>query len=51
LKTGSTKVLQDKLILKHIHSRPENPEEASKVKIMQLTDTAGWVDDMQEINI
>jgi len=43
--------LQDKLILKHIHSRPQSPEEASKVKIMQLTDRAGWLDDMQEINI
>ncbi len=43
--------VEDKLILKHIHSRPEKPEEASKIKIMKLTDEAGWLDDMEEINI
>ena len=43
--------VSDKLILKHIHSRPEKPEEGSKVKIMKLTPTAGWLDDMEEIEI
>ena len=41
----------DKLILKHIHSRPEKPKEASEIKIMQLTDTAGWLDDMEEVHL
>lgn len=43
--------VDDKLILKHIHSRPEKPHEASQMKIMQLDDKAGWLDDMQEINL
>lgn len=43
--------VSDKLILKHIHSRPEKPKEASQVKVMQLTPTAGWLDDMQEVSI
>ena len=43
--------IDDKLILKHIHSRPEDPKMASQMKIMQLTDTAGWLDDMEQISI
>jgi KamA family protein len=43
--------IKDKLFLKHIHSRPENPKDASKMKIMKLNDTAGWLDDMEEIDI
>ena len=43
--------MEDKLILKHIHSRPEKPHEASQIKIMQLDDDAGWLDDMQEISL
>jgi hypothetical protein len=43
--------LEDKLFLKHIHSRPEHPEMASEMKIMQLTDTAGWLEDMEQISI
>ncbi|MES9963652.1 MAG: KamA family radical SAM protein [Candidatus Sedimenticola sp. 20ELBAFRAG] len=43
--------VDDKLILKHIHSRPEKPHEASQIKIMQLDDKAGWLDDMQEISL
>jgi len=39
--------VDDKLILKHIHSRPEKPEMASEMKIMKLTDTAGWLEDME----
>lgn len=43
--------IDDKLILKHIHSRPEEPEKASKMKIMKLDDNAGWLDDMEEIEL
>lgn len=43
--------IDDKLILKHIHSRPEKPHEASQMKIMKLDDHAGWLDDMQEISL
>jgi KamA family protein len=43
--------IEDKLILKHIHSRPEKPQEASSMKIMQLTNSAGWLDDMQEVSL
>ncbi|MES9834461.1 MAG: KamA family radical SAM protein [Candidatus Thiodiazotropha sp. DIVDIV] len=43
--------VDDKLILKHIHSRPEKPHEGSKIKIMQLDEKAGWLDDMQEISL
>jgi KamA family protein len=43
--------IEDKLILKHIHSRPEEPEMASKMKIMKLDDNAGWLDDMEEIEL
>lgn len=41
--------IEDKLVLKHIHSRPEKPEEASSMKIMKLTPKAGWLDDMEEV--
>jgi len=43
--------IEDKLILKQIHSRPEEPEKASRMMIMQLDDKAGWLDDMDEIQI
>lgn len=43
--------IEDKLILKHIHSRPEKPQEASSMKIMQLTENAGWLDDMDEVTL
>lgn len=43
--------IKDKLVLKHIHSRPEKPEEASSMKIMKLTPNAGWLDDMEEISL
>jgi lysine 2,3-aminomutase len=43
--------IDDKLILKHIHSRPEESEMASKMKIMKLDDNAGWLDDMEEIEL
>lgn len=41
--------IENQLILKHIHARPEKPEESSKMKIMKLTNNAGWLDDMEEI--
>lgn len=43
--------IEDKLVLKHIHSRPEKPEEASSMKIMKLTPNAGWLDDLEEISL
>ncbi len=41
----------DKLILKQIHSRPEEPEKASRMMVMALDDKAGWLDDMSEISL
>lgn len=41
----------EKLILKQIHSRPEEPERASRMMVMKLDDKAGWLDDMDEIQI
>ncbi len=41
----------DKLILKQIHSRPEEPHLASRMMVMQLDDQAGWLDDMQEVEL
>lgn len=43
--------IDDKLILKQLHSEADKPEDTSRMMIMQLTDTAGWLDDMQEINL
>ena len=43
--------IDDKLILKQIHSRPEEPHKASRMMVMQLDDKAGWLDDMQEIRL
>jgi hypothetical protein len=39
--------INDKLILKRIHSRPEFPHDASKVMIMKLNDQAGWLEDLE----
>lgn len=39
--------VNDKLVLKHIHSRPEFPHDASKVMIMKLNDQAGWLEDLE----
>ncbi|MCV6608169.1 MAG: KamA family radical SAM protein [Campylobacterales bacterium] len=41
----------DNLFLKHIHSRPEFPKDASKMMVMKLSDGAGWLEDMEEINL
>ena len=43
--------IDDKLILKQIHSRPEEPEKASRMMVMALDDKAGWLDDMREISL
>lgn len=43
--------IHDRLILKQIHSRPEEPHKASRMMVMQLDDKAGWLDDMQEIKL
>lgn len=43
--------MDDKLFLKQIHSRPEEPHMASRMRVMQLTDQAGWLDDMQEVTL
>lgn len=41
----------DKLILKQIHARPEEPENGSRMMVMQLDDQAGWLDDMEEVQL
>jgi len=43
--------ISDKLILKQIHSRPEEPENASRMMVMDLDDKVGWLDDMREISL
>ncbi|PLX66918.1 MAG: KamA family radical SAM protein, partial [Denitrovibrio sp.] len=41
----------DKLVLKQIHSRQEAPEEASRMLFYELTENAGWLDDLKQIDI
>lgn len=43
--------IEEKLILKQIHSRPEEPERASRMMVMKLDDKSGWLDDMNEIQL
>ncbi len=43
--------ISDKLILKQIHSRPEEPENASRMMVMALDDKVGWLDDMRKISL
>jgi len=43
--------MDDKLILKQIHARQEAPEEASRMLVYGLTENAGWLDDMEQVNI
>lgn len=38
----------NKLVMSQIHTRPEHPEEASRIIIRELTDKAGWLDDLLE---
>jgi KamA family protein len=41
----------DTLVLKQIHSRQEAPEEASRMLFYELSDNAGWLDDMKQVSI
>lgn len=41
--------IDDRLILKQIHSRPEEPHKASRMMEMKLSGNAGWLDDMQKM--
>ncbi len=43
--------IDDKLILKQLHSEAEKVEDTSRMMVMQLTDTAGWLDDMEQVQI
>ena len=43
--------LGDKLIMKQLHTRPEYPEESSRMLVRQLTDKGGWLDDLPEIEL
>ncbi len=36
----------DILVMSQIHSRPEHPEEASRILMGRLTENAGWLDDL-----
>ncbi len=37
---------EDILVMSQIHSRPEHPEEASRILMGHLTENAGWLDDL-----
>jgi KamA family protein len=39
----------DNLVMNQIHTRPENPDDASRIIIRKLTDNAGWFDDLEEL--
>lgn len=39
----------DVLVMSQIHSRPEHPEEASRILMGQLTENAGWLEDLDLI--
>ncbi len=41
----------DKLIMKQLHARPEHPEESSRMLVRQLTENAGWLDDLPEVEL
>lgn len=43
--------LGDTLILKQIHARQEHPEEASRILVRHLTENAGWLDDLPEVDL
>jgi len=43
--------IDDKLILKQLHSRPEEPHKTSRMMIMRMDENAGWLDDMEEISL
>lgn len=39
----------DTLVMSQIHARPEHPEEASRILMGKMTESAGWLDDLQLI--
>ncbi len=39
----------DILVMQQIHARPEHPEEASRILMKRLTDSAGWLDDLLDL--
>ena len=41
----------DKLVMNQIHARPEHPEEASRILVRKLTPNAGWLEDMEKVEI
>lgn len=41
----------DKLILKQLHAREGHQDEISRLLVRQLTDTAGWLDDLPEATL
>jgi KamA family protein len=43
--------VEDKLILKQIHSRPEEPKNASRIIVRKMDNQAGWLDDTENIDI
>lgn len=43
--------IKDKVILKQLHSRPEEPEKSSDMMIMRANDSAGWFDDLTPVTI
>ena len=38
---------EDILVMSQIHSRPEHPEEASRILMGHLTENAGWLEDLE----
>ncbi|MEG3640425.1 KamA family radical SAM protein [Magnetococcus sp. PR-3] len=43
--------IDDKLILKQIHARQEEPEDASRMLVYQLNDEAGWLDELEQVTL
>ncbi len=43
--------IDDKLILKQLHARSGHEDEISRILIRQLTETAGWLDDLPEASV
>lgn len=43
--------VDDKLILKQLHARPDHQEESSRILVRQLTETGGWLDDLPEVTL
>ena len=39
----------DELYMSQLHSRPESPDDASRILIRRLTENAGWFDDLEEV--